>query len=86
MLPKITSARRIDCYDLRNLCINKSWYTCGTNEEYAELFKRCDSDNLTNEHLYYMAADIKKHSETEHEIESIMFELAEIAHTFFEIN
>lgn len=29
---------RIDNLTLRNLCIEKDWFTCGTNEQYAKLF------------------------------------------------
>lgn len=25
--------------DLRALCIKKNWFTCGTNEQYAKLFR-----------------------------------------------
>lgn len=28
----------IPTYDLRALCIEHDWFTCGTNEQYAKLF------------------------------------------------
>lgn len=70
------------CYydDLRALCIRNNYYTRGTCEEYENLFARlkngaCNLRNLTTEALAEIATDIKEHSDTEHDVPAIMWEL-----------
>lgn len=86
----IKETRYITSGELRSLCIEKNWYTKGTNEQYYNLFKMLnngnfESKNLTKKDLYNIANDIKKHSDTYYEITDIMFELADISTTCFEI-
>lgn len=86
-----TETRRIDHSALRSLCIRKNWYTKGNNEQYAELFAMLDdepfnSKNLSTADIVSLAENIKEHSETEYDLESICFELSEISHTFFTLN
>ena len=80
------------CYydDLRALCIRNNYYTGGTCEEYENLFNRlkvgtCSLRNLTTEALAEIATDIKEHSNTDHEITDIMYELARACTTCFDI-
>ena len=61
-------------------------YIKGTNEDYENLLDYVDSlDNVTNENLYYIAKDIIKHSDTDKDITSVMFDLAKKCSSFFDI-
>ena len=77
--------RVISYENLRNLCIKNDFYTNGDCEEYDNLFRKLDVETLTTKHIFNIAADIKYHSETDYDIESIMYMLAEISHTYFEL-
>lgn len=82
--------RTIDMCDIRKLCIEKNWFTEGTNEEYDELlnYGSHDRKNITTDDLVEMATLILEHSEKEYindyEITDIMWSLANISHTYFE--
>lgn len=80
-----TETRKMTMDNLRALCIRNDWYTCGDNEEYSNLLNTAHyCENITTDVLVELATDIKSHSDTEHEITSIMFELAGICYSFFE--
>ena len=69
--------RTISMFDVRKVCISHDWYTAGDVEEYDNILNYVnDIDEATTDELYVIAADIKEHSETEYEIEDIMFVLA----------
>lgn len=78
--------RMIDSQSVRKLCIDKGWYTSGTNEEYAHLLFDLVGriDNVKIGDLVKIATDIKEHSDTDYEITSIMYELAKVCVSFFE--
>ena len=76
--------RIITAEAIRNLCINKNWYTRGTNAEYAYLLKYERIPNICTKDIINMATDIKAHSDTEYEITSIAFEIARICLSRFE--
>lgn len=78
--------RRINLRLVRKLCIDKGWYTSGTNEEYAHLLFDIVGriDNVTCDDLAEIATDIKAHSVTDYEITDIMFDLAKVCVSFFE--
>ena len=76
--------RRIEMSAIRKLCIAKDWFTNGDCEEYGNLLGYAKKENITTDDLVEMAEQIKEHSNTDYEITSIMFELAEICYTFFE--
>lgn len=79
-----TEIRTMSMNDLRALCIEKNWYTCGDVDEYSNLLTTAQNyGNITCDDLVELATDIKSHSETEYEITSIMFELARICISFF---
>ena len=78
--------RTLDMNDLRQLCIKNNWYTLGTNEQYSKLLDMTRVDNVTSEMIAKMAYDIKFKSETEHNAESICFEIARICYSFFELD
>lgn len=89
----ITEIRKINYSDLYHLCVNKDWYTCGTNAEYELMFGKANG-NMTTEKMVALAEDIIAHSApkcfADYEnnvttpLEYVLFELAEISHTFFE--
>ena len=57
----------------------------GGNEEYDNILKFADAcENVTTADIVKIARDIKAHSDTEHDITSICFEIASICNTFFE--
>ena len=78
--------KKISAEKIRGLCISQDWYTNGTEEEYKELLQYGFSDmEITTDELVEMATLIKEHSDTDHEITSIMFELnAECCYSYFE--
>lgn len=77
--------RRMDSMNLRSLCIKQDWYTAGNIVEYANLLDTANGyDNITCDELVELATDIKSHSHTDYEIESIMYALCEICHSYFE--
>lgn len=83
---KTMKEKRMLCmYDLRNLCIEKNWYTHGDTEEYSKLLNMAEAENVTTEIIVEMAENIKSHSDVgEYDLASICFEIAEICHTVFE--
>lgn len=89
-MKKYTETRYLTTTDLRALCIENDWYTCGDNEEYCALFNRLyDGDgysvNLDTEKLAEIAQDIMDHSDiTEYTITTVMYVLAKRCSVFFE--
>ncbi len=75
--------RRIFAYDLRQLCIEKNWYTAGDNEEYGHLlFDLAEhKKNLTTADVIEIAEDIMQHSKMDSDctVEDVAFEVARIA-------
>lgn len=77
--------RQLNSEELRTLCIKKEWYTRGNNEEYRELLNYAnDTQNITTDDITALARDIKEHSDTEHSITSICFEIARVCNSYFE--
>lgn len=84
---------------LRNLCIQKNWFTRGDCEEYDAFLNKVYEDgydpktlfrnhrNMTNDVLRELAEDIQRYSHFENEDEmslpGIMFYLAQIRVSFF---
>jgi len=68
--------------DLRQLCIQKNWYTRGTNSEYEKLLELADCE-ISTATIVFIAEDILKHSETEYPLECICFEIARICYSYF---
>ena len=60
---KIIEHRYWTMADIRQVCIANNLYTCGTNEEYANMFHRAEKIEPTPENLYIIAKDIAEHSE-----------------------
>lgn len=75
-LPTFKEKRFISWDEVRSLCIEKRWYTRGTNEQYTELaiFVE-DLEEVTTEDLVIIANDILEHSNTEYGLETILWEL-----------
>lgn len=69
--------REISKHDVLKACIEADWYTAGDVEEYNRMLDYVDDvEEATTDELYVIAVDIKEHSETDYEIEDIMFVLA----------
>lgn len=87
-MKKYEELRRLTPDSVRTLCIKKQWYTRGDNEAYSTLLNKVwdieDSEqSITADQLSEIAEDIKAHSDTEYEVESIMWELNRAANTSF---
>lgn len=79
--------RKISAASLRNLCIEKDWYTKGDSDDYKHLlFVMADhKENITTDDIVEIAQDIVEHSDLEGmEFTGVCFEVARIAVTFFE--
>ena len=80
--------RTLTAYSLRALCIRQNWYTAGDNDEYSHLLYDLagNKENLSTADIIEIAADIMEHSELDADctIESVAFEVAQIANVFFE--
>lgn len=87
----ITEIRRMSKPRLRQLCIERNWFTRGTNDEYTRLFEMAGdyNTNIGAYTLYDMAAWIMDHSSEDAmedaEITDVMYELARICITTFNI-
>lgn len=61
---KIFENKRIDRDEMRKLCIQNDFYTCGTNDEYETMLIMCESvKQVTPERLYTIAIDIAVHTQ-----------------------
>lgn len=58
----VKEIKRIDTSKLRSMCIKNNWYTAGTNEDYSNMFKMCEKDNITTNQLFKIAKDIYEHT------------------------
>lgn len=78
--------RRIYAEELRNLCVEKGWYTRGTGSEYCHLLNDLahEKENITTDDIVEIAKDILEHSDTDQELTSVCFDVARIAETMFE--
>lgn len=59
---KVKEIRRLDTDKLRSMCIKNNWYTSGSNEDYINMFKMCEKDNITINQLFKIAKDIYEHT------------------------
>ena len=90
-MKKITETRRMSGFDLRSLCIRNNWFTCGDCEAYDKFLNLSGNNekNITTADIYEMAQVVERYSSrdalAEMEITDIMFYLAEICTTTFEI-
>lgn len=78
--------RKIHADSLRNLCIEKWWYTKGDCEAYKHLLYDMaeGKENITTDDIVEIVQDIIEHSETNQEFTSVCFDVARISVTFFE--
>ena len=83
--------------DVRHVCIQNDYYTCGDVKSYERLLDYVRTlDNVTEENLFHIALDIFNHSDIERicnecgidrcgVMESILFNLTEVTHTFYKV-
>lgn len=81
---KYTESRQLFPDDLRALCIEKNWYTKGDSQQYGMLLYSLTVGDMTTAKIGIIAEDIKRHSETDEDIPSIMYDVAKICRTFFD--
>lgn len=97
MFKKVNVTRKLFWDDVRQVCIQNQYYTRGTNEEYMDLFNIIRSFSTVDDtQLFIVAQDIYNHSDVERimneggvdecgVMESILFNLTEVTHTFYEV-
>lgn len=78
--------RRLSADSLRQLCIEKNWYTRGNNDEYEYLLYLVEqNENLSTEVIIAIAEDILIQSDLQKDdIEWIAYEIARKSYTYFE--
>ncbi|MDE7477164.1 MAG: hypothetical protein K2M91_04300, partial [Lachnospiraceae bacterium] len=72
---------------LRNLCIEKQWYTRGSCDDYEKLLSmtKDGEKHITTDDIVVIAEDIMAHTnDPERNLESYCFEIARATLTFFE--
>lgn len=78
---KIIERQHLSISDVRSMCVENDFYTCGTNEEYEAMFSMVivlyPKNIITADDLAPIAADILAHSKTDMELESILYCLGE---------
>lgn len=78
---KIIERQHLSTSDVRAMCIENDFYTCGTNEEYSAMFDMVfalyPKAIITADDLAPIAADILAHSKTEQDMESVLYGLGE---------
>ena len=78
--------------ELRNLCVRKDWFTCGSIADYDAMFNKLNND-MSDEEIVDVCKDIFDYSEVEKKAEeygvpyeevfdTIIYEVFEIVHTF----
>lgn len=87
-MAKYEEMRRLSPDAVRNLCISKDWYTRGNVEEYTKLLNKVwdieeSEQSITADQLAEIAEDILEHSDTDYNVESVMWELNRVSNTFF---
>ena len=85
---RFTEHRFLDEEDVRELCIRERYYTCGDNAAYKAMLNYIFDieekwQSVTVEHLQHIAEDIKAHSNTVYEVQSIMYQLPELCRSQF---
>lgn len=75
----ITERRTVSPMDVRQVCIDHDFYTCGTNDDYEAMLDLVGNNmaDLSNEVLYEIADDIMRHSDPDKidgmDVASMMF-------------
>lgn len=83
----MTEKRTLTLSALRSLCIEKNWMTRSTNDEYFKMLHYADEKkNVTTATIVMIARTIKQYSDTDYDMSSICFEIADRCHSFFEGN
>lgn len=83
--PNITENKFWDAESVREMCIRHRLYTCGDSEEYEHMLNWVSRLYPNTENLYFIAKDIKEHSEDQ-TISNVMFILhKEAVTTVFDI-
>lgn len=88
----ISLSKRIFRDELRRLCINKDWYTCGDIKGYDNLFNMLHED-MDDTEIIGICIDIYDHSDVEQfaqeydvsyeeVFDNIVYEVYELVHTF----
>lgn len=77
--------RKLGASKMRALCCERNWYTKGDIEEYDNLLKQANKENISTDDIVEMASNIVDHSDIENYdflaiCDAILFK----CHTFIE--
>lgn len=82
----IKEKRMWDYLEVMEMCVAEKLYTCGNDQEYTKMLRFVSHAEPTNENMVWVADDILKHSDTERNIEEMMFLLNKrCVNTFYTI-
>jgi len=82
----ITEKRILPMDRLRSLCVDKQWYTRGTNADYAYILQYAENlKDVKTENIVHIAKDILDHSDTDYPIDAVCFEIAMVCYSHFYI-
>lgn len=85
----IIERQHLSTCSVRAMCVKNNLYTRGTNEQYEAMFDMVialyPKSVITAEDLAPIAADILAHSNTEQDMESILYDLGNKIVRYYEV-
>lgn len=60
---RVKEIRRLCMVKVNMMCVNNSWYTKGSVEDYNRMLRMCQKNNITTRQLYKIAKDIYEHTD-----------------------
>lgn len=66
---------KFDCMDIRSLCIENDWFTCGSNMQYERMFEMAENGCTLHDlaMVIYTCSDNAEVDEIEREIRDLVF-------------
>lgn len=81
---QLKETRHISSAALRTLCIDRRWFTLGSNEEYGVLLHHAHVlEDVTTRDIAWLANYIAVHSDTNQGVTSIAYDIAQIVRSSF---
>lgn len=82
---KYIERRLIFVDDLKQLCMDKKWYTMGDEQCFLQMLDKCKKSNITTEDILEIAKDIHVYTETSKlNFIEMCSDIANITKSFFE--
>lgn len=64
---RVKEIRRFNTVKVNRMCVDNSWYTKGSVEDYDRMMSMCRKDHITTSQLYKIAKDIYEHTDVNNE-------------------